>query len=141
VTDGRLSQQELLAIARRHAQAEAEDDLEGTLATLEAEPVYEFFPSGRRFTGMANTRRYYEHFFANVRPRIESYALHGEWMSADGLAQEYSVVVRADDGSRREHRLIGILNFGSTALTGERLHGSDELFRFLVGPLWDEIRT
>ncbi len=131
--------QEFVAISRRHAEAEGADDLAGTLATLDADPVYDFFPAGRRFTGMDATRRYYEHFFANVRPHIAGYTMHGEWLSDDGLAQEYTLVVRGDDGALREHRMIGILNFGREGLAGERMHGSDELFRFLVGPLWDEI--
>jgi hypothetical protein len=141
VSARRPTLEEFVAIARRHAEAEGADDLAGTLATLDPDPVYEFFPSGRRFTGMDATRRYYEHFFANVRPRIAGYTMHAEWLSDTGLAQEYTVVVREDDGSLREHRMIGILNFGSGALAGERLHGSDELLRFLVGPLWDEIAS
>lgn len=135
----RPSLEEFVGIARRHAEAEANDDLAGTLATLDADPVYEFFPAGRRFTGMAATRRYYEHFFANVRPRIAGYTLHGEWLSDAGLAQEYSVVVRDTDGMQREHRLIGILNFGDGALAGERWFGSDGLFRLPFGPMWDEL--
>lgn len=129
----------MIELAHRHAQAEAEGDLEGTLATLEPEPVYCFFPAGRRFTGMASTRRFYRHFFAEVQPRIESYALHGEWTGAEGVAQEYSLVMRGDDSARTTHRILGILTFGRTALSGERLYASDELLRLLVGPLWDEL--
>jgi hypothetical protein len=129
----------LREVAHAHSAAEAAGDLGATLATLEAVPVYSFFPASREFRGMAATRRYYEHFFANVMPRIESYALHGEWEGPEGLAQEYSLVVRGDDGSRRTHRIVGILTYGREKLTGERLYASDELLRFLVGPLWDEL--
>jgi hypothetical protein len=129
----------LLDIARRHAAAEAAGDLTATLATLEAEPVYTFYPAQVGFVGMAATRRYYEHFFAYVLPRIQGYTLHGEWENDFGLAQEYTVVVRHDDGLAREHRILGILTFGPHALSGERLYASDELFRFLIGPLWNEL--
>ena len=129
----------LLDIARRHAAAEAAGDLAATLATLEAEPVYTFYPAQVGFIGMAATRRYYEHFFAYVLPRIQGYTLHGEWENDFGLAQEYTVVVRHDDGLAREHRILGILTFGPHALSGERLYASDELFRFLIGPLWNEL--
>ena len=129
----------LLDIARRHAAAEAAGDLAATLATLEAEPVYTFYPAQVGFVGMAATRRYYEHFFAYVLPRIQGYTLHGEWENDFGLAQEYTVVVRHDDGLAREHRILGILTFGPHALSGERLYASDELFRFLIGPLWNEL--
>ena len=129
----------LLDIARRHAAAEAAGDLAATLATLEAEPVYTFYPAQVGFVGMAATRRYYAHFFAYVLPRIQGYTLHGEWENDFGLAQEYTVVVRHDDGLAREHRILGILTFGTHALSGERLYASDELFRFLIGPLWNEL--
>jgi hypothetical protein len=129
----------MIEIAHRHAAAESAGDLAGTLATLDPDPVYTFHPANRRFTGMAATRRYYEHFFSNVMPRIEGYTLHTEWAGKEGLAQEYTVVVRHEDGRRREHRIFGILTFGKAALSGERLYASDEMFRFLVGPLWDEL--
>ena len=87
----------LLDIARRHAAAETAGDLAATLATLEAEPVYTFYPAQVGFAGMAATRRYYEHFFAYVLPRIQGYTLHGEWENDFGLAQEYTVVVRHDE--------------------------------------------
>ena len=129
----------MIELAHAHAAAEGALDLEGTLATLEPDPHYEFFPAGRSFRGMANTRRYYEYFFAEAMPRIAGSALHGEWSSGEGLAQEYSVTVRGNDGATREYRIVGIIKFGREKLTGERLYASDELFRFLVGPLWDEI--
>ena len=129
----------LLDVARRHAAAEAAGNLEATLATLEPEPVYTFYPAQVGFVGMTATRRYYEHFFAYVLPRIQGYTLHGEWENDFGLAQEYTVVVRHDDGLAREHRILGILTFGPHALSGERLYASDELFRFLIGPLWNAL--
>jgi hypothetical protein len=131
---------QLLGLAHAHAAAEASGDLEATLATLEPVPVYTFWPAGVGFTGMAATRRYYEHYFSYVASRIAGYTMHGEFESDAGLAQEYTVVVRHDDGRTREHRILGILTFGRTALSGERLYASEEFFRFLVGPLWNELR-
>jgi hypothetical protein len=133
------STERMIDLAHAHSAAEAALDLDGTLATLEPEPLYEFYPAGRSFSGMANTRRYYEYFFAEAMPRIAGYSLHGEWSGLDGLAQEYSLVVLGDDGRTREHRIVGIIKFGREKLTGERMYASDELFRFLVGPLWDEM--
>ena len=133
------SLQRMIDLAHAHAAAEGAGDLEGTLATLEPEPFYEFHPAGCSFSGMENTRRYYRHFFAEVMPRIVGHTLHGEWSGPEGLAQEYSVVVRDERGATREHRIVGIIKFGPDKLSGERLYASDELLRFLVGPLWDEI--
>jgi hypothetical protein len=131
----------MLELAHAHAAAEAAGDLEGTLATLERVPVYTFHPAGVGFTGMAATRRYYEHYFSEVAARIAGYTLHAEFESEAGLAQEYTVVVRHDAGRTRDHRILGILTFGRKGLSGERLYASDEFFRFLIGPLWNELAT
>ncbi|GAB3322071.1 hypothetical protein [Haliea atlantica] len=63
-----MSPSDLLEIAYRHTVAEENGDYEGTLATLEANPVYELFPVGLRMSGMDAARRYYRHFFDNVAP-------------------------------------------------------------------------
>jgi hypothetical protein len=130
---------ELTATAHRHAAAEAEGDIAGTLATLEAEPVYELYPIGLRMTGLARTRRYYEHFFASVVPRIAGHELLGEWVNELGVLQEYTVDVRCDDDRVRQFRIVGLLKFGKTALSGERLYADTEFLRILFEPLWNEL--
>ena len=74
-----FSQSDLVKNALHHAEAEAGFDMEGTLATLEAEPVYDLMPIGLRMAGMDRARRYYEHYFADVAPRIIHFALVAEW--------------------------------------------------------------
>ena len=103
---------ELTAIAHRHAAAEADGDLAATLATLEAEPVYELYPVGLRMTGLPLARRYYEHFFAEVAPRIAGYEMLGEWINELGVLQEYRVAVRHEASGVRDFRIIGLLKFG-----------------------------
>ncbi|MBK7813605.1 MAG: hypothetical protein IPJ52_04465 [Rhodocyclaceae bacterium] len=53
-----LNQEQRIALAHRHAQAEGDADVEATLATMEADPAYYFYPAGRKFIGMANTWRF-----------------------------------------------------------------------------------
>ena len=43
----------MYALGMRHATLEAEGDLAGTMETLIAEPIYEFWPIGRRMVGSA----------------------------------------------------------------------------------------
>ena len=132
---------ELTAIAHRHAAAEAEGDLAATLATLEPEPVYELYPVGLRMTGLPLARRYYEHFFARTAPRIVGYEMLGEWINEQGVLQEYRVSVRYDDAPVRDFRVIGLLKFGDTALTGERLYADTEFLRILFEPVWGELEA
>ena len=130
---------ELTGVAHRHAAAEAEGDLTGTLATLEAEPVYELYPVGLRMTGLHFARRYYEHFFTRVAPRIVGHEMLGEWVNELGVLQEYRVEVRCDDGRVRDFRIMGLLKFGDTALAGERLYADTEFLRILFEPVWGEL--
>ncbi|WP_157218135.1 nuclear transport factor 2 family protein [Flavisphingomonas formosensis] len=131
----------LSCVAYRHAETEGAGDLDAILATMEDEPVYDFYPVARRFRGMDRTRRYYRHFIADVRPRIAGFEQHSEWIGPDGAVQEYSVTVidPEADGGTRTYRILGILTFGDVLLSGERLYADEAFFRILIGPLWDEL--
>lgn len=135
-----LSQSQLLAIARRHAQLEGDGDLEGVLATLDPDPVYRFYPLGRGFSGTTNARRFYEIFFAEVRPRVLGYSVLGEWLGDTGLAQEYAITARASDERPATYRVLSILTFGERGLSGECLYASDAFFRLLAGSMWSELQ-
>lgn len=134
-----LTQEQRIALAHRHAQAESDADVEGTLATMEPDPAYYFFPAGRKFTGMANTRRFYEGFVSHFKPRIRDVVFHGEAISETGAFQEYTLALECDDGIVRQYRILGILVFGDNAIAGERMYADDALFRLLAGPMWEEL--
>ena len=126
-----------IAVARAHAEAEGNGDMEGTMDTLGPDPVYELLPVGRLLRGRDNARAYYEHFFANFAPRIAGYTMRDEWVTAEGLGQEYQIFID-EPGGRRRFDIIGILLFGEDGrLAGERLFASDELFSIMVGPVLD----
>jgi hypothetical protein len=135
-----LSRAQLIAIAHQHGQAEAAQDLPAILATLDTEPVYEFFPVGLGFRGAEATRRWYEAFVTEFMPRVSHFTLHGEWIGDTGVAQEYSVQVRGNDGRIGTHRIVGILMFGETGLKGERIYAAEPLLRLLAGSMWSELR-
>jgi hypothetical protein len=132
--------QSLLAIAQRHAEAEGGQDVEAILSTMEGEPVYEFHPLGKRFTGMANTRRFYRHFIDAVQPRMIGSTLISEASGPYGVTQEYDVeLTLIGESAPSRHRIMAILVFGERALSGERMYAGERLFRTLAGPLWDEL--
>jgi hypothetical protein len=127
-----------VAVAHAHAAAEAAGDFAATMATLDDDPVYELQPMGVALRGREMAERYYEHFFAVVMPTIASYRLRSEWVTDEGVGQEYELTVAGPDGDRR-HAVIGILTFGDDSrLSGERLYASSELLRLFFGPLLDE---
>ena len=49
--------EDMVELGTRHAELEARRDLEGTLATLAPDPVYELLPVGRRMAGVEQVRR------------------------------------------------------------------------------------
>jgi hypothetical protein len=130
------SREELVAIAHRHAAAEAEGDLAGTLATLDPDPAYEFEPAGLLLRGLPAVKVYYEHFFATFQPLIAGYELRGEWLNDEGLGQEYWIDLRTPMGGVERHAVIGILLFGERGLRGERIYASDRMLRTMFGPAW-----
>jgi len=132
------TREELVTVAMAHAAAEAEGDMETTMATLEDDCVYEFQPARRVFRGKDMARRYYEYFFNNTNMTIDSYDLRNEWITDDGVGQEYVIEVTLADGTRRTFNIVGILTFGKEKLSGERLYASDEFLDLLVGPIYAE---
>lgn len=133
--DGR--RERLTLLARTHATCEGSGDMEGTLATLERDPVYELQPVGLAFRGMDSARLFYEHFFATFQPLIEAYSLRSEFAGDEGVAQEYVIALRFPDGHRERHPVLGILTFGREALSGERVWASERLLRLMFGPAFE----
>lgn len=127
-------------LGTRHAQLEAKLDLEGTLATLVQDPVYEFYPLRRRMRGMQQVRRYYEHLFGSFIPRTRSYQLVQEWVNESSVAQEYDIDVEVR-GVVERHRVIGILVAEGELLGGERVYASERCARLMVGDLLDELES
>ena len=128
----------LVAVAHAHAAAEGAGDLATTLATLEDDPYYELQPMRRVLRGKDTARRIYEHFFANYLPLGDGYELKGEWVTDEGVGQEYALRLRFPDGTTQEHNVVGILLFGEDRLRGERVYASDELLRLMYGPVVDD---
>ena len=125
--------------ALKHSAAEGAGDMAGTMETLEADPVYDLYPIGRRMKGYDRARRYYEHFFKEVQPRIAGFEMISEWVGEAGVNQEYDVRYRYDDGRIRTFRILGILTFGDTKMSGERLYADEELLKIMFAPVWSEL--
>ncbi len=133
----RADHKALIAVAKRHAEAEAKSDLATTLATLEDDPVYELATLGLSFRGKHAARSYYEHFFGTFQPWISDFELLNQWETQEGLGEEYWIHLALPDGTRERHRIIGILVFGETRLAGERLYASERLLRVMLGPAYE----
>jgi len=130
--------EKMAALGTLHAELEAKGDLEPLLATLAADPVYEFHPLRRRMRGDDRVRRFYEQFCARFLSLRHDFALISEWVSLDSVAQEYEISLRVDGGIE-QFRVLGILYARGDKLGGERVYASERFIRLLTGPLFDEL--
>ena len=74
--------------------------------------------------------------FANVMPRVTGFDLRSEWVTDEGVLQEYTLYVDGLGAPGAGHSIIGILTFGDgEKLSGERIYASDALLEFMFGPL------
>lgn len=134
-------QEAMLELGERHARVETAGDLEATMATLVDVPIYDFWPVGRRATGRDAVLRYYEHLVGTFMPSMVGFTLLDEWLSESSLIQDYEVELKTQSGSET-HRIIGILYASKERdglLGGERIWGSEEVLRKMVGPVWEEL--
>jgi hypothetical protein len=110
--------------------------MEATMATLDDNPRYELLPTGIAFTGRDAARTYYDHFFSTFQPTAVGGELRAEYVSDEGLAQEYVITVRGPDGVKEHFPIVSVLTFGQALLSGERVYGEDRLLRLLFGPAY-----
>jgi hypothetical protein len=125
----------MVAMARAHVAAERVANVDGTLATLDDDPIYELQPMNVVLRGRDVARRYYEHFFATCRPRIRRSDLRSEWITDRGVLHEYILHLDEPDGTTARHHLVAVLEFGAGRLSGERLYAGDALLRMMFGPV------
>ena len=132
---------DMLKLGHLHADLEARRDLDPLMATMVAEPRYEFHPLGLGMSGGERVRRYYAQFFERFMQTIVDYVLIDEWANERAVVQEYDITVDVD-GARETHRVVGIL-FASESpdgmlLGGERIYASERCVRQMAGAVFDE---
>ena len=141
--DGAWTTEAMHELGTRHATLEAEGDLDGTMATLVAVPVYEFWPAGKRMVGADAVRRYYTHLIDVFMPSQIGYEMISEAVSAQAVSQEFELELKNAEGPER-HRVLGVLYAAPDEpglMGGERIWGSETLLRKMVGPIWDELES
>ncbi len=128
----------MIELGTRHSTLEARGELEPLLATLVADPLYEFHPIGLCMRGGDRVRRFYTQFCERFLPMRHSYVLLGEWANEQSVAQEYDVSLRVEDAVET-HRVLGILYAEGEKLGGERVFASERFIRLMTGDLFREL--
>jgi hypothetical protein len=134
-----MDPQKVLSLCHEHAGAEAAYDMDRVLATLVAEPRFEFFPLGKQLSGRAKVEKFYREQYPNFGPMVSGYEVIGEWTNEIAALQEYTIDVDEADGSTTRYQIISMMpgDDATGLLTGERLYCDEGFVRALLGPLFD----
>ncbi len=130
---------DMLDLAHRHVQAEADGDLEAVMATMAPDPAYTFYPTGIHFSGLANVRRYYAHVCANLPACVVSARVVNEWGDESSVAQETDIAVRIDGGEYRT-RVASVLEGKGGRVVAERIYATEAFLKLLLGEMFDAFR-
>ncbi|MEO5840137.1 MAG: hypothetical protein ABIQ73_02015 [Acidimicrobiales bacterium] len=134
-----MDPQKVLALCHEHAEAEAAYDVDRVLATLVAEPRFEFFPLRKHITGRAPIEKFYREQYPQFGPLVAGYEVIGEWTNEIAALQEYTIDVDDVDGSTSRYYVISMMpgDDATGLLSGERLYCDEGFVRALLGPLFD----
>jgi steroid delta-isomerase-like uncharacterized protein len=116
------------AVLRRHVAAETKFDMEGTLATLSEDCVFEDIPSGETYRGREAVRGYYREWweaFGNVPSHSRLYVPAGDSLIVETrFAGSHRGVWRGNPASGRPIDLpvAIVVSFRDGLLAGERFY-------------------
>lgn len=129
---------EMRELVKKHSDLETQLDLDGVLATLVENPVYEFHPDRLRLEGKDNIRQFYRNHFDLFFPLIKSHVLINECWDAHSSCLEYDVYLNAPYNPEQAFRIMVVLTAKDSLLIGERFYVSNELARLMAGPSFDK---
>jgi hypothetical protein len=125
---------EMRKLVKKHADLETKLDLEGVLATLVDNPIYEFHPDRLRLEGKENIRQFYRDHFDTFFPLIKSHVLINECWDNHSACLEYDLYLKAPHNPDRAYRIMVTLTKENSLLIGERFYVENELARLMAGP-------
>ncbi len=124
---------ELRKLVQKHADLEAKLDLEGVLATLVENPIYEFHPARLRLEGKDNVRQFYRDHFDTFFPLIKSHVLINECWDSHSACLEYDLYLKSPYNPERAYRIMVTLTEENSLLVGERFYVENELAQLMAG--------
>ncbi|CAN5243104.1 hypothetical protein BH10PSE19_BH10PSE19_18590 [soil metagenome] len=125
---------EMRKLVQIHADLETKLDLDGVLATLVENPIYEFHPDRLRLEGKENIRQFYRDHFDTFFPLIKSHKRVNECWDANSACLEYDLYLKPPYDPERAYRIMVVLTEENSHLIGERFYVENELARLMAGP-------
>jgi hypothetical protein len=120
-----LTPERMLTLMEQHGRYEYASDIEGTMATVGDDPVWEFHPLGLRAAGRDAVRAVYELEFEYIFPRTVKSSLRLGCFTERGLLRELNLRLRAPDGSEVPGLVIIAMEFQPDGrISSERAYAS-----------------
>jgi hypothetical protein len=129
-----MTVEKMRELIQKHADLETKLDVEGVLATLVDNPVYEFHPDRLRLEGKENIRQFYRDHFNSFFPLIKSHVLINACWDAQSACLEYDLYLKAPYKPDRAYRIMVVLTAENSLLIGERFYVENELAQLMAGP-------
>jgi hypothetical protein len=132
--------EEMKTLVQKHADLESKHDIEGVLATLVENPVYEIYPSRLKLEGKESVRAFYREHFVSFFPLIASFKLVNEWWNPESACMEYDLLLKAPY-DKKPYRILVVLTAKNNLLLGERFYIDEELAKLMSGSafsLWNK---
>ena len=121
-----LTHEKMSEILEAHAGYEYANDLDGTMAPVGPDPVWEIYPLGRRIIGRDAVRESYRlqflHLFPHLRGGTERTRAYGD----DFIISE-QVAHLEIDGQSSESYMAAVLAFDDDSVISERVYASGPL--------------
>jgi hypothetical protein len=133
-----MTPEQLLELADLHARVEGQMNLDALMATLVAEPVYEFPIQRLTLRGGANVRRYYAQFFEDFMTRVSGNEVLGLWGGHDTVAREDAIEFKTPSGPE-VHHVMSVFFTDGHKLGGERIYADDFVVQAMAGSMYGEL--
>lgn len=128
----------MTAVLEAHGQFEIERDLDGTMSTVAANPVYEFVSTGWRIEGRDAVREMYRRLFAGVNNKVISAETRSVTAAENTLCHEGYTVREAADGTRHTCRSATIAIFDGDLVAGERVYADEYMTKINLEAFGDD---
>ena len=127
----KLTHGEMKALVEKHLAAEHAKDLEGIMATLSANPRFEYHPLGYALQGRVVVEEKYRRTISGLFARATTFLKHEEWFNEDSAVCEDAVQCRRSDGKLVTLSGLSIITFEGDKICGERMYFDDECSRYM----------
>ncbi len=131
------------AVIADHIRCELSRDLDGALATMAAEPVYEFYPYRLRISGELAVRVMWERLLA-IPPvaRVDRDNIDAQvYANDDSVLMIQDMEFTTESGEKRHARPIAIYHFAGGKIDKETAYFDHEGMRYMDVLLDEEFRS